>query len=186
MSPKNPALAHHTYGASSLTSPKTFRLSFSPLFTTKGPSDVTEVCRDISLVWVVFICTYVSLRTKHFDWPDGLYDGDILLRTNFKRWPHSSWQWQRCYHACLWISLLFLPFSAFPLLSPSIIPTSPALNYELTARHNYDILASTLKMGAEQCSESLVSILIYQGHGVSVSFNIIILLFSSLYFLKWR
>lgn len=66
----------------------------------------------------------------------------------------------------------FFSSSLFLCLPPPISihhSTSPALNYELTARHNYDILASTLKMGAEQCSESLVSILIYQGHGVSVS-----------------
>lgn len=66
----------------------------------------------------------------------------------------------------------FFSSSLFLCLPPPIFihhSTSPALNYELTARHNYDILASTLKMGAEQCSESLVSILIYQGHGVSVS-----------------
>lgn len=63
-------------------------------------------------------------------------------------------------------SSLFQPSPSY--LHPSS-PTSSPLNYELTARHNYDILASTLKMGEEQCCESLVSILIYQGHSVSVS-----------------
>lgn len=74
--------------------------------------------------------------------------------------------------SCLPLNLSFLPpFLSLP--SPSYLhpssPTSSPLNYELTARHSYDILASTLKVGEEQCCESLVSILIYQGHSVSVS-----------------
>lgn len=111
--------------------------------------------------------------------------GKGLILSDDRRRP-SSWQWQQCLMPAfesVFSSSLSLPSLSY--LHPSS-PTSSALNYELTARHNYDILASTLKMGEEQCSESLVSILIYQGHSTSVSDLTLSSLCFPLYFVKWR
>lgn len=144
-------------------------------------------CYGISLVWVVFFCTYVSLRTKHFDWLDGLYDGDILLRTNFNRWPHSSWQWQRFHHACLWIFLLFLPL---PLPSPSYLHPSfhlPSSELWINSTAQLWYPCQYFEDGGRTMQWELSFYFNLSGAWRKCfRFNIIILLFSSLYFLKRR
>lgn len=190
MSPQNPELAPHTYGVSSATSPETLWLSFSPLFTPKWPSDVLDIYHDISLVWGLFICNFMchceqSTLIGWMVYMMGIscWGKGLILSNDHIPAGNDSDAIMPAFES-FFSSSLSLPSPFY--LHPSFPPT-PALNYELwTARHNYDIHASTLKMGAEQCSESLVSILIYQGHGASVSDLTLSSFCFPLYFFKWR
>lgn len=133
----------------------------------------------------VYLHLCVSANTAL--WLDGLYDGDILLRTNFKRWQHSSWQWQRFHHACLWIFLLFLPL---PLPSPSYLHPSfhlPSSELWINSTAQLWYPCQYFEDGGRTMQWELSFYFNLSGAWRKCfRFNIIILLFSSLCFLKWR
>lgn len=146
---------------------------FTLVHTRVWPSDVLDIYYDISLVWGLFICNYTchceqSTLIGWMVYMMGIscWGKGLILSNDHIPAGNDSNAIMPAFES-FFSSSLSLPSRSY--LHPSFPPT-PALNYESwTARHNYDIHASISKMGAAQCSESLVSILIYQGHGVSVS-----------------